>query len=201
MALKLIMPATTTPISLQEAKDHLRVNHSDDDMLIQLLIKSVTDYVEGPYGFLARALIDQTWELTIDGFPTNEVKIPLPPLIEVVSVSYDDAAGDAHVLTISDYTVDNISEPGWIVPNSSSGWPSTFDGINAVRIRYRAGYVDNSTSPPSGEVPGDIKAALLLHLGSLYEHRETVVIGQTATQLPWGAEALLRGKRIQLSMA
>lgn len=200
MALKLITPATDTPISLQEAKDHLRVNHTDDDALIALLIKSVTDYVEGPYGFLARALINQTWELTIDSFPTNEVKIPLPPLIEVVSIDYDDAGGMAQTLSNGLYYVDTVSEPGWVLP-IAGGWPSTFDGINAVRIRYRAGYVDNSVSPAVGEVPFDIKAALLLYIGSLYEHRETVVIGQTATQLPWGAEALLRGKRIQLSMA
>jgi len=200
MALRLITPATTPAISLVEAKAHLRVTESDDDTLIEALVKSVTDFVEGPYGFLARALVDQTWQLTLDAFPTNEIQIPLPPLIAVTSIVYDDTDGTPQTFSTGSYTVDAESQPGWVVPDDS-GWPDTFDGINAVRITYRAGYVDNSFSPPEGEIPGDIRAALLLHLGSLYENRENVVVGTIVSPLPFGAEVLLRQKRVQLGMA
>lgn len=196
MALRRIAGPASEPVTLTEAKAHLRVDHSDDDTLIGALIAAAREYVEQ---FLGRVLVDQTWELVFDEFPDNEIQIPKPPLIEVVSVKYDDTAGDEQTIDPGDYSVDNVSEPGWVLPQSSGSWPSTFDGINAVRIRFRAGYVDSSS--PSGEVPGDIKAGLLLLLGSLYEHRETQVIGQTAVLLPWSAEQLLRPKRVQLGMA
>lgn len=198
MALKLITPPATRPLTLAEAKLHLRVDSSDEDSLIEALIDAATDYVDGPTGFLGRALIDQTWDLVLDAFPENEILIPLPPLIEVVSVGYDDGDGNAQVVAASDYTVDSASQPGWVVPNGS--WPSTFDGINAVRIRFRAGYVDASNSPLD-QVPGDIRAGMLLYLGSLYANREQVIAGQVAVALPWGADQLLRRKRIDLSMA
>src|SRR5262245_38074134 len=159
--LKLITPPTTWPITLAEAKQHLRVDHDDEDEEIQWAIEGATEYIDGKEGYLGRALMVQTWELTLDAFPIREIKIPLPPLIDVVNVFYDDAGGIATILDPAGYSVDNVSEPGWIVPVGS--WPTPFDGINSVRIRYRAGYVDNSVSPAVGRLPSDIRSALLLY--------------------------------------
>lgn len=197
MALKLITAPAGYPVSLAEAKKHLHEESSNQDTLITLFLGAATKHCEK---FLGRALIDQTWELTLDEFPTNELKIPLPPLIEIVSVIYINSDGDEVTLTEgTDFTVDNVSEPGWIVPVNGS-WPSPFEGINSVRVRFRAGYLDSS-SPPVANVDEDIVAAVLMTLGTLYANRETVVIGQTAVVLPFGAEQLLRFRRIDLSMA
>lgn len=197
MALKLISAADNYPVTLAEAKEHCRVNFDDDDAKITIYLAAATAHAEA---FTGRALVDQTWELTFDAFPTNELQIPMPPLIEVISVIYDDAAGDAQTLADSAYFVDDQSEPAWLVPPDET-WPTPFEGINAVRIRYRAGYVDNDASPPSGTVPYDIKAAILLYVGTLYANREHVVIGQTATTMPWACEQLLRPHRVHLGMA
>jgi uncharacterized phiE125 gp8 family phage protein len=199
VALELITAPTTYPITLAEAKLHLHVDHSDEDSLINLLIDSATAHVDGPGGFLGRALINQTWELVLDAFPDDEITVPLPPLIEVISVKYDNTAGNEQVLAAGGYKVDMASEPGRIV--STGTWPTTIDRINAVRVRFRAGYVDTGVSPAQGKVPGDIKAGILLYLGSLYANREQVVVGTSAVPLPWGAEELLLRKRIELSMA
>lgn len=196
MAVKLITAAANYPVTVTEAKAHLRVDFTDDDALIGALLAAATAHAER---FLGRALVDQIWELTLDEFPDAELEIPLPPLIEVVSVKYDNAAGDEQTLDAADYVVDVQSEPGWIVPANNS-WPSIYDGINAVRIRFRAGYL-NSDSPPTDNVPADIKAAILMYLGTLYANRETMVIGQTATQMPWASEQLLRPHRVNLGMA
>jgi uncharacterized phiE125 gp8 family phage protein len=202
MALRLITAPAVEPITLTEAKAHLRVDHSDDDAKIEICIQAARSYVDGKDGFLGRALVTQTWELVIDEFPTNEIKIPLPPLQEIVSVKYDDGGGVERTLDAVEYFIDAVSEPGWIVP-LTTGWPSTLDGINAVRIRFIAGYPPGTDSPIdlAANVPGSIKAAMLLHIGALYEHREAVVVGQTAVLLPWGAEHLLRPYRVQLGMA
>src|SRR5262245_43660746 len=122
MAIHLITAPTVEPISLEQAKAHLRVDHSDDDAIISTYIKAARYAVDGKDGYLGRALVTQTWELVIDQFPANEIKIPLPPLQTVNSVNYDNSDGFGQLVAADQYYVDNVSEPGWIVP-VSSGWP------------------------------------------------------------------------------
>lgn len=196
MGLKLITPAAADPVSIDDAKAALRIDFADDDSDLSSSITAATRHAER---FTGRAFIDQTWELVLDKFPSNEIELKKPPLIEIVSIKYDDTDGNEQTLDPSRYTVDSVSEPGWVVPVGGS-WPSSFDAINAVRIRYRAGYLDNGVSPPTENVPQDIKRAILLEVGTFYAQRETLVIGQTVAQLPaW--ENLLRHHRVERGMA
>lgn len=200
MGLRLVTAPLTTAISLVEAKAHLRVDDSDEDALITSYIEAATDYAEK---FLGRALIDQTWDLYLDAFPTGtdtEIKIPKPPLIEVTGVFYNNTGGSEAAVDPGDYYVDSASEPGWIVPQGGATWPATLDAINAVRIRYRAGYL-NGDSPPSANVPSSIRSALLLTIGAFFENREQTVVGTIANRLPWGVDELLRKYRVEISMA
>jgi uncharacterized phiE125 gp8 family phage protein len=201
MALRLITPPTVEPLTLAEVKAHLRVDHTDEDSIIALYLQAARMNLEGPEGFLGRAIVTQVWELVIDAFPESEIKIPLPPLQTVDSIRYDDPAGDEQIVDTTDYWVDNVSEPGWVVPTTM--WPTPLDAVNAVRIRFTAGYPPDTASPPdlTTNIPFDIKAGILLHVGSMYEHREQVVVGVAATSLPWGAENLLRPRRVQIGMA
>lgn len=195
MAIKLITPAETNPVTLVEAKKHLRVTDDDDDDFIAAIITAATRHAEE---FTGRAFIDQTWEITLDEFPTNEIELKKPPLIEVVSVKYDDGNGDEMTLDPSGYVVDGISEPGWVV--LSGNWPTTFDSINAVRVRFRAGYLDSGVSPAEENVPLDIKQAIMLEVGTFYAQRETIRIGDSVVNLTaW--EALLRPHRVERGMA
>jgi uncharacterized phiE125 gp8 family phage protein len=198
MSLRLITAPTELPLTLAEVKEHLRVQDSDEDGMIDLYISAATAYAES---FMGRALIDQIWEVVLDTFPTDDlaIKIPRPPLIAVSSVNYDDVDGFQQTLATSEYDVDTASQPGWIVPATS--WPATIEAINAVRIRFRAGYVDMSDSPSVGEVPNDILNGILLIVGTLYAVRETVIVGQTPVSMPWSAEQLLRRHRIETSLA
>lgn len=201
MALKLIAPPANEPITLVEAKAHLRVVDSTDDALISAILRSARENAEN---WMGRALVDQTWDLYLDEFPTDSpkaIQIPRPPLIAVVSVNYSDGAGVEQTMSPSDYYVDDASEPGWIVPAGvGASWPTTIDAINAVRIRFRAGYV-TSDSPADTSIPFDIRAGILLTLGSLYEHRESQIVGTIANRLPFGVEQLLRRHRVLLGMS
>lgn len=203
MALKPITAPAVLPLTLAEVKEHLRVDHSDEDNLISLYIQAATSFVDGENGFLGRALVTQTWELVIDTFPTHEIKIPLPPLQEVESVKYDDSDGNEQTLATDGYWVDDALEPGWIVP-ATAGWPSdVLDAVNAVRVRFIAGYPATEDSPPDlrANVPASIKHAMLLHIGSMYGQREDMVIGTIVNKLPFGAEQLLRPFRVTVPIA
>lgn len=201
MGLRLITPPDGYPVSLALAKKHLREVDDDNDDLIGLYLAAATEYCDGAGGFLGRALLDQTWELVLDEFPSGEdleIKIPLPPLIEVVSIKYDDSAGVEQTIDDGDYTVDNVTEPGWVLPRSA--WPSALDAVNSVRVRFRAGYV-NADSPVEPRVPSAIKNAILILMAENFRNREASVIGASIAKVPWSAEQLLRRYRIDLSMA
>ena len=202
MALTLITAPAVEPISLAEAKAHLRVSHSNDDTLIEIYIRAIREYLEGPYGFLGRALVTQSWRLTLDEFPDNEIKIPLPPLQSITNIYYDDADGVEQTVNTDDYYVDTVSEPGWVVPVSS--WPTPLASINTVRIDFVAGYPATADSPPdlAGNVPFNIKAGMLLLIGNLMEHREENIVGNFAiAALPFGADVMLRRHKFDKSLA
>lgn len=188
MATRLIIPPATLPVTLTEAKAHLNVDFIDDDALISSLMSAATDYAQN---FTGRVFIEQTWELILDEFHA-EIKIPYPPLMSVLSIRYYDAAGIDSTLAAENYTVDAISQPGWIVP-SSAGWPNTLEAINTVRIQFKAGY--------DLGVPDSIRSAIFMMIGTLYANRETVIVGQGASVIPWSAEQLLRPYRIYTAIA
>lgn len=192
MPLRLISGPSETPVTLAEAKAHLRVEHTTDDTLITSLIAAVTAHLDGEAGWLGRALVTQTWELVLDDFPAEgagEIRLPLAPLQSVTSIKYDDAALTEQTVSPDDYRVDAVSKvrPGWVVPGSS-GWPSVGDTINAVRVRFVCGYGAASA------VPAAIKAAMLLIIGGLYENREA--IGTVKVELNPAAQALLAPYRV-----
>lgn len=195
----LVTGPTTEPIELNDAKKHLNVDFDDDDDLITAMLKAARQSAER---FMGRALIDQTWDVFLDEFPGVEfldIKLVPAPVIEVLSVGY--GPDYATELDPATYIVDKARAPGRLGLTVGGSWPTVIKAANAIRIRLRAGYVDTETSPVTGEVPYDIRAAILLTLGSLYAHRENIVIGQTPSVLPWGAEQLLRPHRIHTGMA
>lgn len=184
MALKLITAPAVEPISLVEAKAHLRVDHADDDDFISFLITAVRQQIDGKDGWLNRALITQTWDMYLDHFPGHgsgyaygcggEIKIPLPPLQSITSIKYDDSDGVEQTVSSDNYTVDTVSNSGWVVPNISTPWPIAQIGINKVRVRFVAGYGDAGSA-----VPATIRSWMLLNIGTLYAQRETVVDGRS----------------------
>lgn len=169
MGLNLITAPAVEPVTLTEAKAHLYVTHPDDDTLIAAYIAAARMDAENR---LARALVTQTWELTLDAFHAV-IELPMAPLASVTSIKYLDSAGVEQTLDPASYYADTDSEPGAIVPGYGLVWPATRDQRNAVRVRYVAGYGADGTF-----VPASIRQWILLRIGALYENRESAVAGQ-----------------------
>ena len=91
------------------------------------------------------------------------------------------------------YTVDADSAPGRIVPAYGEMWPTTRDQIDAVTVRFVAGYAGDGASPEDlrANVPASIKRALKLLVNEFYQNRGDVVIGATVAELPFNIRALL----------
>jgi len=164
-------------VTLAEAKQHLRVEFSDDDLLIQSLIIAARQQIEE--SLVWRSFTPRTYRATFDTWNGSEVWLPMPPVSAVLVVSVVDDGVPAVVV-----------DPGGYVLDSNLGRVRFYgDGVNAggaagrLQIDYAAGY---------DAAPGWAKAAILLQVGNLYENREAVVVGAgvSAIQIPQALEAL-----------
>jgi len=158
MSLRLITPPVALAVSLDEARVTARLDGTEADVELIRVIGQHTRDAEHETG---RALVQQTYRLTLDEFPAAFV-LEYPPILTVEHIKFYDAAGVRQTLHPDDYLVDNESEPGYIVPAPGRGWPATQARISAVEVLYSCGYgVDDST------VPDEIKGYIL---GKVAEH-------------------------------
>lgn len=182
MSMTRVVDPVVEPVTLTEAKNHLKVDdegspaHPDDD-LIENLITASREWCEA---YTGRSFIEQTWRVTLDEFP-KEIVLPRPPLMDVESIQYIDLSGNTQTVSTSVYRVD--LDGSRITLEDTQSWPDTLNVSNAVTIRFRSGYDSGSSPQDASKVPSSIKAAILLMLGSLYEHRQEVLTGLNVSQI------------------
>lgn len=206
MALKLITPPAAEPLALSDIEAQVRGDLFDESALVEGYIKAIRQRAELE---LRRALITQTWDLVLDAFPTPTARnpfaaleIPLPPLQSITSIQYLATAGQFVTLAPEDYTVDTDSTPGKVMPAYGKTWPVTLDYPGAVRVRFVAGYGPIIPEEPDPDVtypdnvPQCIKNWMKLNVASLYENRESLVIGSGGViELTTLADSLLDPER------
>lgn len=175
MRLRQISPPSTTPITVDEARAQVELFDAAHDAKLSAMIAGAVSHLDGVTGVLGRALIEQEWELTLDGFPSLLLVLPLPPLLEITSITYTDPAGVVQTLLSSSYVVE-AGDPGYIIPVFGGRWPATRSEPGAVRIRFTAGY-----GATAALVPAALRSALLLMVGDLFENREAQVAGPLAS--------------------
>lgn len=173
----------TEPVTLAEAKAHLRIDTTADDTLIESLITAARQWCED---YERRAYVTQTITVKLDRF-TNKIVLPKPKLQSVTSVKYIDTAGVEQTLSTDIYNVDTYREPGRITLAYNQSWPTTRDDYNAVEIVYVAGYGD------AADVPDRVKCAIKLIVGHLYENRESTA-PISIHEVPFTVTALLNDR-------
>lgn len=176
MSLTLIAHPALEPITLAEARAQCRIDDSTEDALLAIYIQAARQHAEG---LLFSALITQTWEQTLDAFPADEIKLIKPPVLGITSVAYTDANGDPATMAEGSYVLDAATGPGWLFPASGTSWPSTAPVINAVRIRFTAGF-----GPAAADVPAPIRQWLLLTIAYLHAQRESHDVAGKVTAIP-----------------
>ncbi len=117
---RLITAPAVEPVTLAEARLHLRVIDTSEDTLITSLIVAAREYCEN---FTGRKLIQQTWDLILDAFPADGVSLTYAPTMTIDSVTYLDTNGSSQVLSSALYVTDTFGAPGWLVPVTV--WPGT----------------------------------------------------------------------------
>jgi uncharacterized phiE125 gp8 family phage protein len=178
----------TEPVTLAEAKSHLRVDYSTEDAYITALIVAARSYCEELTG---RAFAQRTFTATLDEFPSlgADIVVPRAPLVSVQSLSYRDGNGVAVTMTANtDYRVTTSVLPGRIrLPVTTGAWPATRRIDDAVTIAFTAG---------AATAPATAKQAMLLLIGHWFENRESVVQGTISTAVQTTTRALLSTLRL-----
>lgn len=179
MALTLVSAPEVEPISLEEARLHCNVDEDDTskDSLLALWITAARQKAEA---LTNRALITQTWKLTLDEFPCDgDIKITKPNVLSIVSVTYIDEDGEEQTLDPESYSLDKETPPGWLMPADGVEWHATDDVVNAVRITFTAGY-----GPEGSDVPAAIRAWMLMTIAYLYVQAEAIDPNGKAKEIP-----------------
>ncbi len=195
--------APDEPVTLTQAKQHLKVDVSEDDAYITSLITAGREFCEEHCG---RSFVDQSWQLGYGGWPAphqwspsyfrGEFDLARPPVRSVTSVKYR-AASDGTLTTLdpSYYTFDPDVLPGIVRMNRSLTFPSLSLNYTApIQIVIVTGPEDASEALA---VPERVRLALLQMITQFYENRVPVVQGTIAQNVPLTALALLERLKIR----
>ena len=185
MSLTLVTGPTKEPLTIQQAKDHLRLDHDEDDGLLQDMIKAARVWVENQ---TKRAILTQTWDYTIDDnwpwkFGGPRITLPLNPVESVTSIKYVDVDGTSPqpTLAATQYTVAARTHGSYIVPAYNVDWPTVRGVPDAITVRFVAG---------ESSCPKPLERAIALLTTHLYENRELVDKGERL-DIPYTLEAMI----------
>lgn len=192
-----IIPPTAPPVSLTDMKLHLRQDETADDSMIEALTTAATQYVEKVTGL---ALVDQTLELRLDGYPVSRFIQLRGPLLQTLSFKYTDEDGDLQDvdadLYLTESSLKNVAPR--IVPAYNATWPYSIPVSDSLRIQWRAGFVDRTGSPTESmtQIPGPLLSAVKLHVEAHYDRDE-----RTFKMLMDAVESLLGPYRVAFGVA
>lgn len=186
ICIKNVEPVTVEPVTLEEAKQHLRVTFDEEDQLILNLIAAAREYAEAFHG--RHYITSEVTEVT-SRIP-NVFRLAKIATKGLVSVTVRDFDGNEHNLT-DFYELDKSK--AFLCLKTGSQLPAEVSQLywnDPVEIIYLTGY----------EPTMKTKQAILLLVGHWYEHREAVLVGggvgfNSATPIPLGVDALLQQER------
>jgi uncharacterized phiE125 gp8 family phage protein len=152
LTLRRISSATAELITLAEAKLYLRVDTTEDDLLISEIIVAVRTHAEH---ILARSLVQQSWRVEYLTCLSTDVTLPMHPVQSITSVQ---TIGESGVVVTIPATSYRLLSPSLLrTDNTISGY--------IIAVTYMAGDV-NATSR-------DLRQAMLMHAAMCYDMRGT----------------------------
>ncbi|EKF40634.1 hypothetical protein NA8A_19835 [Nitratireductor indicus C115] len=187
MTLFRMLDPAVEPVTLSEVKAHLRIDHTQEDGLIEGLIRAARQEVERATG---QALIDQAWRLVLDDWPPQDtVFLRRTPVKAVLAVTLFDADGAGSVIDPATYLLDSVSLPARLHFSRRPLEPG--QALNGIEIDFSAGYGEAGT-----DVPDLLRRAILMLTGHWYEFRAQYGVADQPVSLPQGFQRLIDAFRM-----
>lgn len=191
MNYRLVTGPATEPLTYAEAKAYLRLNDDSEQSLVTSLISAARGIVEGQTW---RPLISQVWAAQLDFSEVNSsvIRINKAPVISIDTVTYYDSNNALQTLSASNWESDIYGSPARFRLKTI---PICYERMNTLQVNFTAGYAN------AAAVPNDIKSALYMIIGHLYENRQDVVTGTQVNEIPMASKYLLEPYRNSLLSA
>lgn len=171
-------------ITLDEAKAHLEIDHTDRDAMITGLCAAASEMIDGPEAMAGKAIAAQTWVYKTEKSFT-ELDLPIFPVQAISSVAYLDDADAEQSLSVNDFIFYSTNDWTRIDTVSGFSWPALSDRKDAIQITLSAGM---------SEVPQGLKQAALLMVGHWYANREAAS-ELNMNDVPYAATSLINLQR------
>jgi len=184
MAWKVTTAPVNEPWTLAEVKSYLKIDDSNEDSMINTLIKGARMVAES---YLNQGLITQTVTEKLDRLGDPTIYLSVSPVLAVSSFQYANSINTTATFAATDYVVDTFSKPARLNLGYGKTWPTLYGNINDVTITYTVGYGTESSA-----VPFQIRQAILLMVADTYENRQDYV-----RKLPTASQYLLDQYRVQ----
>lgn len=180
---------STEPVTLAEARVHLRLTADDSTAEDGLITRLIADARRRAESLTGRSFVTQSWRLVLDAFP-HCIVLERGDVQQIDSLTYRDTAGVTQTVTwgaasnsvqrSTDGTLvaDLTGGTARIMPAFGNVWPIAIPEIGAIAVTYTAGY---GAAPA---VPEGIKDWILLRVASLYANREEAAAG-IVSPMPW----------------
>lgn len=182
MIIRRTSAAGTPLVTLDEAKEHLRVTGAAENNSITSAITSACDFIGESSG---RVLASETWKIMCPAF-SGTVKLPKSPLIAITEIGYFDTSGTALTANLADFSTIIGDDWGYICPKSGKSWPaSDTSRLDGASITFTTGYTT---------LPESLRRAVLLMIGHYYVNREAV--GSAQIELPLAVESHVAAYRL-----
>ena len=196
MSWQITVEPATEPITLTEAREHLRNEDlaGVDDDYVNTLIVAARRYCEA---YCNRVFITQTWRQNEDKW-SDPIQLKVNPVISVTSLKYIDTNESQQTITdnANNYQKDLNSDVAKIYDGLVNTFPALGDSINPIEIISVCGF------GAAADVPDDIKHAIKFMVSYFYENREGVNVPLTNTasdiKPPTAVKSLLTRYRINV---
>lgn len=140
MSLQIVTPPTAEPVTIDEVKARLRLTTTADDALILQLITTARVFAEAA---VKKSIVSKGYSLTLERFPwpTECLRLPVPPVSAVTSITYLDTTGALQTWPTDEYLVGLSQLPAVILPVPGTIYPATYraPGLDVVTVNFNAG--------------------------------------------------------------
>ena len=178
-----ITSPTVEPLGVSDLRTHLRIDDGDDDAYLDALITVARKTLEQAHW---TQFCTATWDQYFDAFG-DPMTLRRPPVGTVASVKYTDTDGDEQTVAATVWEQGLINNVGVVRLAYNQTWPSGVrDHPDSVVVRFTAGYGG------AAAVPEDVRHAMKLFCGHLYENRERIITGTTVAKVPFAVEHLMQ---------
>jgi uncharacterized phiE125 gp8 family phage protein len=176
MPLILLAGPVEEPVTLAEARAHLRLDGTEENGLVTALIAAARAALEAE---TRRAFMTQSWRLVLDAWPQGALMLPLAPVQDVTAVAVAGADGAMVPLDAEFYDVALAGDAPRLAPKPGAAFPDPAIRLGGIAVDFTAGY------DGAEDVPPPLRQALLMLVAGWFEQREA------AAELPRAVTALV----------